>query len=269
MARKCVTIPPVVDLRSAPHILLPQDYSHQEGRETQLLRGESLLLIDKEGEWLKVGALQQPRYTALEGWHPYPGWVHQSEVQEVSPEPYSHVVCTPGSLSYGTLVSSESAYTRPLTFQLNREQIVADAKQFVGAPYLWGGRSFTLIPFQIASVDCSGLTNLLYRAQGIYIPRNAHDQYLMSLSVDTLQPADLLYLAKDNYITHVIMKLDTETFIEAPETGKRVRLLKWGTDIWEEEGRVRIFDRPCSYHAHKRSFFKQIRARESVGGSGV
>lgn len=270
MARTFVVIRPVVDLRSSPGIILPDDYSHQEGRETQLLLGESLELIEEKSEWLNVGALEQLRYTDQAGWSPYPGWVHRSEVQEGPPTQYSHVVCTakyhsgstpdsnpdctPSSLSYGTWVNStQEIGTRAIPNFPNREQMVLEARPFIGMPYLWGGRSLGPSS-QVASVDCSGLVNLLYRAQGIHIPRNAHDQYLISRSAVVLQPGDLLYLAKNVRVNHVIMKLDEFTFIEAPETGKNVRLLKWGIDVWEEEGKIRIFDRPHSYTAYPRSF---------------
>ncbi len=258
MARTFVVIQPIVDLRNSPGIVLPNDYSYQPGRETQLLQGENLHLFEERGEWLKVGAIEQLRYTDQEGWSPYPGWVHRSEVEEGSSAPYSHVVCTPGSLSYGTWVASgvnsqqNEIEPRPIPISPNREQMALEARQFIGAPYLWGGRA--LGPSnKIASVDCSGLVNLLYRAQGIHIPRNAHDQYLISRPVDTLQSGDPLYLAKNVRVTHVIVKLDELTFIEAPETGKKIRLIKWGIDVWEEEGKIRIFDRPYLYTAYPRS----------------
>lgn len=248
--RTFVVINPVVNLRSSPELSLTNDYSHQEGRETQLLLDENLILLEERGEWLKVGAREQLRYTEQEGWHPYHGWVHCSEVQEAPPTHYTHVICSPGSLSYGTHHVSEG---RPIPTTPNREQLVNEARQFVGAPYLWGGRASPL-PHTVASVDCSGLVNLLYRAQGLDIPRDAHDQYLMSHPTDSLQPGDPLYLAKTARINHVILKLDETTFIEAPETGKTVRILNWGTDIYEQEGKIKIFDRPHLYTAYLRTF---------------
>ena len=255
MARTFIVIQPVVDLRSSPAIDLSDDYSYQEGRETQLLLGENLILLEESGEWLKVGAIEQVHYTEHKGWSPYPGWVHRSEVQEARPARYSHVICTPGSFSYGTWVNShqDKIGIRPLPISLNREQMALEARQFIDAPYLWGGRS--LGPFdKVASVDCSGLVNLLYRAQGIHLPRNAHDQYLIGRPIDILQPGDPLYLSKTDRVNHVILKLDELTFIEAPETGKKVRLLNWGIEVWEENGKIRIFDRPHFYTPYPRSF---------------
>lgn len=260
MARSLVVIHPVIDLRSSPGIVFPKDYSHQDGRETQLLLGENLLFIEEREEWLRVGTLEQLHYTTHEGWTPCPGWVHRSEVQEAPPARYTHVVSAPGTLSYGTLVNPlrhDAEGIRPIPKAPDREQMIVEARQFLGAPYLWGGRA-SPIPHTIASVDCSALVNLLYRAQGIHLPRNAYDQYLTSRPVERLLPADPLYLAKASRINHVILKLDEGNFIEAPETGKTVRLLKWGIDIWEEEGKIRIFDRPHPYTGYPRTFISPL-----------
>ena len=39
--------------------------------EPQLLQGESLILTEGGRIWLKVGAIEQLRYTDQEGWGPY------------------------------------------------------------------------------------------------------------------------------------------------------------------------------------------------------
>lgn len=258
MARTFIIQLPVADLRIDPLPIPSHDYSHQNLRETQLLFGERVELVEESGEWLKVAALEQLCFNEI--WHPCLGWILRSEALEVPGfESPTHVVHTPsftlGSmiLSYGTLLNRMEGLREIPTIP-NRAQLVIDARQFVGFPYLWGGRA-SCLPSFISSVDCSGLVNLLYRAQGISLPRNAHAQYLKGLSVTYLQPGDPLYLQKEeNKISHVILKLDESTFIEAPETGKSVRLLTWGKEIWEEEGKLHFFDRPHSYTMHPRSF---------------
>ena len=74
---------------------------------------------------------------------------------------------------------------------------------------------------QITSIDCSGLTNLLYRSQGIEIARDAHDQRLQckEIAFEELQPADLIFIAADvkrpNHTTHVMLYKEGDTMLEA------------------------------------------------------
>lgn len=257
MARTLIIQHPVVDLRTEPLPIPSQDYSHQNLRETQLLFGERVELLEERIEWIKVAALEQLCFSDI--WHPYVGWILRSEVREVTHfESPTHVVHTPsftlGSLmlSYGTLLTKREGL-REIPAAPCRTQIVEDARHFIGSPYLWGGRA-SCLPSSISSVDCSGLINLLYRAQGICLPRNAHEQYLKGIPVTHLQPGDPLYLQRAERVNHVILKLDETTFIEAPETGKCVRLLTWGKEIWENVGKLHFFDRPHPYTMHPRRF---------------
>lgn len=75
-----------------------------------------------------------------------------------------------------------------------RQAVVERGKQLLGAPYFWGGRfAYQGDPF--ASVDCSGLVSLLYRTEWIELPRDAHDQFLISAPREgaELQVGDLAF----------------------------------------------------------------------------
>jgi gamma-D-glutamyl-L-lysine dipeptidyl-peptidase len=132
-----------------------------------------------------------------------------------------------------------------------RKNIIETTKLFLGISYLWGGRSsfgaesreqrktealaLNLLPptsnlQPIATgVDCSSLTNLAYRVNCVDIPRDAHDQWSVFTGVayDTLAPADLIFVSAEDVhdkITHVMMYLGGEEFIEALETGSVVSI---------------------------------------------
>ncbi len=283
LVRRFVIKVAVADLRGQPQELTPKDYSHHPLRLSQLLYGERCELIETQKEWLYIAALEQPHYTETQGWHPYRGWVHRREVSEVEQFlPPSHVVCCPSlelvserlTLPFGTYVTSHqkgcltlpngkkircNAALRPIPKSINRLQLIEDARLFLGAPYLWGGRGAYLHK-TISSVDCSGLINLLYRAQGLQIPRDAPDQYLKSHATQQLKPGDMIYLSKEinpKRINHVMIKLDDNKFIESPETGKMIRILKEGQDLWQKNHLLHMHDRPHPCHFFFRTFLKE------------
>lgn len=111
-----------------------------------------------------------------------------------------------------------------------RQDIVETARLFLNTPYLWGGRSPS-IPggalSVVTGVDCSGLTNLAYRAHNLDIPRDACDQWSASTHIrcNALDAADLIFVsaerAHDNII-HVMLYTGGEEFIEASDTEKGV-----------------------------------------------
>ena len=81
-----------------------------------------------------------------------------------------------------------------------REIIIQQALKYFNAPYLWGGRS----PL---GIDCSGLTQILYKMIGIPLPRDASQQVKTGTPlsfVDESAPGDLAFFDDDEgNIIHV------------------------------------------------------------------
>lgn len=82
-----------------------------------------------------------------------------------------------------------------------RTAIVAFAKQFLGNPYVYGGTSLT------NGADCSGFTQGVFANFGITIGRSSRDQADKGkeISIDAVQPGDLLFYASGDYINHVAL----------------------------------------------------------------
>ena len=94
------------------------------------------------------------------------------------------------------------------------------AKRFLGIPYLWGGRSSF-------GFDCSGFTQMLVRARGIEMPRDADQQAAWAgvAPVDRkdLQPGDLLFFGSSpKDITHTGMYIGDGQFIHDSTHGHPV-----------------------------------------------
>ena len=91
------------------------------------------------------------------------------------------------------------------------QEIANYACQFVGNPYVWGGSSLT------NGADCSGFTMAVMAQFGISLPHNAAAQsgYGTPVSLDSLQPGDLLFYNGDGGIGHVTMYIGNGQVVHA------------------------------------------------------
>jgi len=105
-----------------------------------------------------------------------------------------------------------------------RSELVKTAKRFIGIPYRWGGTTAK------NGFDCSGLTMVSYRLNGLNLPRVSRSQFKAGkwVSKSKLQPGDLVFFATKGgtRVTHVGMYVGEGNFIHAPRTGKNVRIAK-------------------------------------------
>ena len=94
---------------------------------------------------------------------------------------------------------------------------IAEARRQLGKPYQWGGSGPD-------SFDCSGLTSWAWRAGGKALSHSSRAQWSETSRVDIgdLQPGDLVFYGSP--IHHVGLYIGDGQMIEAPETGKTVRI---------------------------------------------
>lgn len=92
-----------------------------------------------------------------------------------------------------------------------RQQIVNFALRFEGNPYVWGGTSLT------RGADCSGFTQSVFKNFGIYIPRTSRAQAYggKRVSMDKIQPGDLIFYTKNGRINHVVIYIGNGKVIGA------------------------------------------------------
>jgi hypothetical protein len=113
-----------------------------------------------------------------------------------------------------------------------RVELVKTAKRFLGVPYRWGGED------RKNGFDCSGLTMVSYRLNGLNLPRNSRMQFKAGQYVakKNLQQGDLVFFATKGgkRVTHVGMYVGRGKFIHAPRTGKTVRIASLSNSYWQK-----------------------------------
>ena len=235
---KAVAIVSVVSVRT--------DKSDKAEIVAQLLFGESMDIIKEVGNWTKI----KMHYDG------YEGWVDTKQISCILDEDFTQrntEMITERVLYYnrGTekfLLSAGAEVEReneelPQTEDV-RDCIVADALGFLNVPYLWGGRSFF-------GIDCSGFTQIIYKINGVKLPRDAYQQAECGEVLDFIEESkrgDLAFFENENGdIIHVGIMLDNQKIIHAH--GK-VRI--------DELDSVGIFNKEQNKHTHKLRIIKRI-----------
>lgn len=105
--------------------------------------------------------------------------------------------------------SSTSTTTKISNNGGGADRVIQAAKKYLGIRYLWGGTTD-------AGMDCSGLTQRIYRDLGITIGRNtiAQESAGHQISRDQVQTGDLGFVGPHGGTTHVVMALDHNTLIQ-------------------------------------------------------
>jgi gamma-D-glutamyl-L-lysine dipeptidyl-peptidase len=173
--------------------------------------------------WIEKDKVIPMTQIAFHKWHQGAHVVFQKEfaldevkipIGAVLPITSKHQVVLPN----GDKVSVPTYYFQtPLINDTYIKQLITTAKQFLGTPYVWGGNTK-------AGIDCSGFVQMVYRANGINLARDADEQSITGKLVgfrgytEDLLPGDTLYFAGHNgRITHTGLFLGNNEFIQATE----------------------------------------------------
>jgi cell wall-associated NlpC family hydrolase len=225
---------PSTDLRSTPKF--PRKPSTDDpGLSSQALYGETVRVIDAQGDWVRVEALEQPHPGRAGEWVGYPGWMRADALRK-PPQPFipnAVVRIKRASLRWEDSAGSEESLTLPMgalvhveppfgpnwtvrlisgrparaqsgalrllshSSSVERRDVIESAAAFLGDLYVWGGRS-SLQRQPGWGVDCSGLVHLAYRSVGLMVPRDAHHQFLEAKPIRRrqLKPGDLVFLTQ-------------------------------------------------------------------------
>ncbi|MDR2038744.1 MAG: C40 family peptidase [Bacteroidales bacterium] len=240
------------------NIPMRADASERSEMVSQLLFGETFTILDSTEKWLHI------RTTMDE----YNGWVSTNMVKLLEKEIFSdqgrlHIVSVPFTTCHvspddvclylpgGSIFSPESlsiidekrSYLLDGDVLETNQDVVASAKQYLEAPYLWGGKT-------VFGIDCSGLVQVVFRMAGKYLPRDAHQQEKLGNPVDfeDIRQGDLAFFANEEHrVIHVGILCDDASIIHASGC---VRI-----DRFDRQG---IFNRDEKRYTHQLHSIKRI-----------
>ena len=229
---------------------------------TQALFGEIFKVLERRANWSRVRFHHDG----------YEGWMSNKQYAEITAEQYavlsketpvycaqSVAVCKGPKQSLPILIGSRLPMYKQGVFTLEDEtysfdghtasgkkpksEIARVAKGFLGAPYLWGGRSFF-------GIDCSGFAQMCYRLCGRSMPRDAKDQAAggEALSfVEEAEEGDLAFFDNDQGdIVHVGIVLADHRVVHA---SGQVRI-----DTLDQTG---IYNAQAGRYTHKLRLLKR------------
>ncbi|MCX6273551.1 MAG: C40 family peptidase [Bacteroidetes bacterium] len=255
----CCTLS-VVPVRSTP--------GHRGEMVNQLLFGDFFTILEKDNQWLRIRTL----YDEYEGWlsekqytrvtnHSFVtdyienqfyftdllSWVREDSCgKKRTPVVFGSVVRNVQEDRFelnGKRYCLEGMI-KPVSLVPDREELIRTAMLFKGAPYLWGGRSFF-------GIDCSGLVQIVFKVNGIGLPRDAGQQALTGKTIHFLNevlPGDLAFFDnEEGRIVHVGILLGPDRILHASGQVRK--------DVIDHQG---IFRRDCGEYSHRLRIIKRI-----------
>lgn len=223
----------IIQVPTAP---MREEGRHSSQMVSQLLFGEKCIVFEKRKDgWLFIRS----------EWDHYDGWIHEGAVRFISEREYKRpnkfintsrqdllvnehkeILLSPGS-SLFRLVGRQFKWEKEFPYyfkgkkrdisqiKFDPELLLDYCQSFMGAPYLWGGRS-------IMGIDCSGFSQVIYKCFNIRIPRDASLQAKEGEEIHFLQDAKIGDLAffdnEEGRINHVGILLNNETIIHATDS---------------------------------------------------
>ena len=223
------------------YIVLRSEPSGKAEQLSQIIYGETYQVLEQKDKWYRVKC-------DFDG---YEGWISTAQFFSIEEKAKSQfIVCNafvPTKeifLPAGALVHEELKGTRSIASERGTVFDICNlALQFMHTPYLWGGKTFM-------GIDCSGLVQVVFKAFGYNLPRDAHQQVLHGEAVllKDAHPGDLAFFENpEGKVTHTGIILGSDNIIHAHGWVR--------TDQLDEDG---IYNSQRGIYTHKLHGIRRI-----------
>ena len=232
--------------------------------ETQVLFGEVFYVLESIPGWSRI-RIEHDNYEGwvdektvipikeneIKRWLKSPGTIVQTPYLKLIREPEKSVQIISGGSrivfngdDLNSIVIGKREYYVQGALPDRKPELVEVAKGFLNTPYLWGGRSFF-------GIDCSGLTQIVFKIMGKALPRDTAQQIERGTTVSFVEeaiPGDLAFFDNDDgMITHVGICLGNGKILHA---SGEVRI-----DLLDHQG---IFNSETQKYTHRLRIIKKI-----------
>lgn len=113
-----------------------------------------------------------------------------------------------------------------------KQSIIETAKQYLGAPYKFGGYSFK------TGIDCSGFVKKIFSQFNVDLPRTARDMYYRSgtrVAKSQLQTGDLVFFTTyAKFPSHIGIYMGNGQFIHASSGARKVSITSLNKDYYRK-----------------------------------
>ncbi|MBI6118811.1 C40 family peptidase [Salegentibacter maritimus] len=236
---------------------LRETTSNQSEMVSQVLYGEHFKILEERAQWSRIRV----------AFDNFEAWISNSQLLKIPEEIYlqlqqstpkyssdlfdfltdqnGHLITIPlGASLNATGLLSHDFEGNFISCKKPKSEIVKTALLYLNSPYAWGGKS----PL---GIDCSGLTQMVYKLNGYRLNRNSADQAKQGEPLSFIEESEAGDLAffddKDGVIDHVGIMMNDNYIIHVD--GK-VRI-----DRIDHSG---IFNADLKRHTHQLRVIKKI-----------
>ncbi|MFM6982794.1 MAG: NlpC/P60 family protein [Chitinophagaceae bacterium] len=189
---------------------------------SSLIFGESYTIIEQQDGWLKVKC----DYDQYQGWMSKGSHSAFREMPEITDSLYLEapgyhqklLIPCGGQIPEGMQIEVDGhVYDIKRKLKTNhhlpqRMRILKTAQMFINSPYLWGGRTYM-------GIDCSGFMQVVFKANGIFLPRDTSQQIQIgkSITFGEQEAGDLVFFSQPGKtnVSHVGLLMEKHKVIHA------------------------------------------------------